>query len=180
MKLRLELLEDAVFGSGQSVPGAEDSSVLYDRAGFPYLRGTTVKGLLRESMVNYISWIGGDEKTVRLILGEGGMDTENERKMFVSDVVIPEQVKNQFSGYSAEDILSACTYTRTFTKVEDGTVSDGSLRTVRCIKKGLVFYGDISFASEDEEIIRKAVSSIKWIGSMRTRGMGKVRMEVIG
>lgn len=179
MKLRLELLDDTVFGSGQSVPGAEDSSVLYDRDGFPYLRGTTVKGLLREAFINYTVWTGGNEDLVGIIFGEGGMEAESKRKLFVTDAVIPEQVKKEFKDYSQDEILAACTYTRTFTKVEDGKASDGSLRTVRCIKKGLVFYGNIEFAEEDAEIIKKSVSSVKWIGSMRTRGMGKVRMEVL-
>ena len=63
--------------------------------------------------------------------------------------------------------------------MEDGTASDGSLRTVRCIKKGLVFFGNISFSDDDKELIAETVSSVKWVGSMRTRGLGKVKMEVI-
>ena len=38
MQVRIELLEDAFWGSGESIPGAEDSSILMDEHGFPYLR----------------------------------------------------------------------------------------------------------------------------------------------
>lgn len=179
MKLRLELLEDTVFGSGRSVPGAEDSSVLYDKDGFPFLRGTTIKGLLREACQNVAVWSGRSKDDVRAIFGEGGVEADDPRKLCVSDAVLPSKVRSAFSDYSPEEILSACTYTRTFTKVEDGTASDGSLRTVRCIKKGLVFFGDISFSDDDKELIAETVSSVKWVGSMRTRGLGKVKMEVI-
>ncbi|MBE6853767.1 MAG: hypothetical protein E7505_09920 [Ruminococcus sp.] len=176
----MELLEDAVFGSGKSVPGAEDSSVLYDSNGFPYMRGTTMKGLLREVFENYIAWTDGDSSIISGLFGEGGTDIESDRKLYISDVVLPAQVKKAFEGLSADEILEACTYTRTFTEVEDGKASDGSLRTVRCIKKGLVFYGEISFSEEDEELIKSVVPMLKWVGSMRTRGMGKVRTEVCG
>lgn len=180
MKLRMELLEDTVFGSGKSVPGAEDSSVLHDSNGFPYMRGTTIKGLLREAFENYIAWTDGDSSIISELFGDGGTDIESDRKLFVSDVTLPAQVKKAFEGLSPDEILEACTYTRTFTRVEDGKASEGSLRTVRCIKKGLVFYADIAFSETDTELVKSVVSTLKWAGSMRTRGMGKVRTEVCG
>lgn len=47
--LTMELLSDAIIGSGYSVPGGEDIAVCQDTEGFPYLKGTTLKGLLLES-----------------------------------------------------------------------------------------------------------------------------------
>ena len=46
-KIRLELLSEAIFGSGFSVPGGEDIGVCTDARGYPYLKGSTFKGLLR-------------------------------------------------------------------------------------------------------------------------------------
>lgn len=39
MKIRMELLSDAIFGNGMSIPGGEDISVLKDAQGFPYFKG---------------------------------------------------------------------------------------------------------------------------------------------
>ena len=43
MKIKMELLSDTIFGNGMSVPGGEDISVLHDKHGFPYFKGTTLK-----------------------------------------------------------------------------------------------------------------------------------------
>ena len=48
MKIRMELLSDAIFGNGMSIPGGEDISVLKDAQGFPYFKGSTFKGVFRE------------------------------------------------------------------------------------------------------------------------------------
>jgi len=37
--LKIELLTDAVFGSGNSVPGFVDADVLHDEYGFLYING---------------------------------------------------------------------------------------------------------------------------------------------
>ena len=37
MRVKIELLSDAIFGSGKSVPGGEDVSVLHDEYGFKIL-----------------------------------------------------------------------------------------------------------------------------------------------
>jgi len=42
--LKIELLTDAVFGSGNSVPGFVDADVLHDEYGFLYINGKTLKG----------------------------------------------------------------------------------------------------------------------------------------
>ena len=75
MQVRIELLEDAFWGSGESIPGAEDSSILMDEHGFPYLRGTTFRGVLREEMENYFAWTGqenadSETEALRLAVAE--------------------------------------------------------------------------------------------------------------
>lgn len=48
----LKLCSDAIFGSGYSIPGGEDTAVCRDEHGYPYVKGSTWKGLLRESLEN--------------------------------------------------------------------------------------------------------------------------------
>lgn len=57
MKIKMELLSDAIFGNGMSVPGGEDISVLRDMYGFPYYKGSTFKGVFREELYRYLEWI---------------------------------------------------------------------------------------------------------------------------
>ena len=78
MQVRIELLEDAFWGSGESIPGAEDSSILMDEHGFPYLRGTTFRGVLREEMENYFAWTGQEnaDSETEALFGSGGMRPE--------------------------------------------------------------------------------------------------------
>lgn len=87
MQVRIELLEDAFWGSGESIPGAEDSSILMDEHGFPYLRGTTFRGVLREEMENYFAWTGQEnaDSETEALFGSGGMRTEDGRKLYVGN-----------------------------------------------------------------------------------------------
>ena len=72
LQVRLELLSDTIFGSGHSIPGGEDIAVCQDENGYPYLKGTTFKGLLRESMHDLLEWSGGPTDTVEALLGKEG------------------------------------------------------------------------------------------------------------
>ena len=49
-RVTMELLSDTILGSGLSIPGGEDIAVCKYDAGFPYMKGSTLKGLLRESL----------------------------------------------------------------------------------------------------------------------------------
>lgn len=59
MEVEMELRSDAIFGSGYSVPAGEDIGVCRDAGGYPYLRGSTLKGLLRQSLTDLLAWTGG-------------------------------------------------------------------------------------------------------------------------
>ncbi len=52
LPIAMELCSDTIFASGFSIPGGEDVAACQDRYGFPYMKSSTVKGLLRESLQN--------------------------------------------------------------------------------------------------------------------------------
>ena len=54
VKVTMRLLSDTIFASGNSVPGGEDIALRLDSEGKPFLPGSTLKGLLRESLENYL------------------------------------------------------------------------------------------------------------------------------
>lgn len=184
----MQLLSDVVFGNGMSVPGGEDIAVLCDDYGFPYYKGGTFKGIFREELVRYLSWTMEDEKKilekVTELLGKSGDNSIlNESKLVFSDFQLSDGVKKamleEIGENKQEEILESLSHIRTFTSIlEDGTTKEGSLHSCRCINKGLYFYSEILCEKEEEELIKSVLSLIKWVGSMRNRGFGKVKIEV--
>ena len=59
LSVRMELLSDTLFGSGFSLSGGADLSAKRDEEGFPYVSGTTFKGLLREGLERQRCGSGG-------------------------------------------------------------------------------------------------------------------------
>lgn len=188
MKIKMELIADTIFGNGCSVPGGENISILCDRYGFPYYKGSTFKGVFREEMMRYLEWTGlaQDEITQNLecLLGKSGdSNLEAPRKLVFSDFTLSEAVKAQILDEigtdSPEAVTDSLSHIRTFTKIgENELAAVGSLRYCRCVNKGLVFYAFVSCAREDRELIQDVLKLVKWIGSMRNRGFGKVRISL--
>ena len=166
-KVTMELLSDTIFGSGFSIPGGEDISVYEDDHGFPYLKGSTLKGLLRESLTNLLNWSGVEniDHELKEMLGASGGD-ESFRRVQVTSLTLLVKPKH------AED----CYALRSFTALEEGVAKEGTLRTARCIRRGLKFCGETTYAEGDEEWVKDAFAGIKWAGVMRNRGFGRVRI----
>ncbi len=166
-KIRLELKSDAIFGSGFSAPGGEDIGVCTDARGYPYLKGSTFKGLLRESVQNVLAWTNRSESELEAIFGKGGWSPEeSERQIRLTELTLENRPE------SPED----CFALRTFTKIENGVVAEGSLRSASVVLRGGVFCGEIEFAAGDEELISAALSGIKYLGTHRSRGFGYVKV----
>lgn len=192
MKIRMQLMSDVVFGNGESIPGGEDISILSDENGFPYYKGGTFKGIFREEMGNYLAWTMPEEKEsaakaeLERLLGTGGDDNiHNQDKLVFSDFTLSDYVKQQMLSEigtrQAYSVLNALSHVRTFTAISpDGIVQEGSLRQCRCINRGLNFYSEIKCSQKDEQLVKDVLSMVKWVGTMRSRGFGKVKLTVIG
>lgn len=179
MKIKMILKSDAIFGNGYSVPGGEDISVLSDKYGFPYYKGATLKGIFREELCNLLAWKGYSEEDINneviRLLGKSGSSDEDLCKIRFSDLTLSEKVRSLIrkENLISQDVLDSFSYIRTFTANNaDGTAEKGSLRSARCLKEGLIFYGEITCNSDDENIVKEVLSLIKWIGTMRNRGFG--------
>ena len=87
MIVKIKLLSDGIFGSGRSIPGGEDIGILTDEYGFPYISGTNVKGNLRETMSNLLSWKNESDGKVEELFGMANresLEDENRQKIYVS------------------------------------------------------------------------------------------------
>ena len=163
--ITMELCSDTIFGSGFSVPGGEDIAVCQDEKGYPYLKGSTLKGLLRESLENYLAWTGQSQQLVGTLCGESDWDgTADDRRIQLTALhldprpVVPED----------------CFSTRIFTSLEHGVVKTDTLRTAVCIHRGMRFSGLFTCHQRDLALFQTVVQGIKWVGTMRSRGFGRV------
>lgn len=188
MKIKMKLLSDVIFGNGVSVPGGEDISVLCDEYGFPYYKGSTFKGIFREELTRYLSWNNVPQKEmedkVRELLGESGEDSPYAGKLVFSDFYLSENVRyymlKEIGENRRNEVTGSLTHTRTFTKMDqEGIVQQGTLRIARCVNKGLCFYSDIECRDEEKPLVTEVCSLIKWVGSMRNRGFGKVQITAV-
>lgn len=182
--VHMKLESDAIFGNGMNVPGGEDISIQTDSWGFPVLKGSTFKGIFREEFMNYLAWERKSEEeaeeTVKLLLGDSRFDIlVNPRKLIFSDLCLHPKVIWQIQKekeFIPQEVTEMFTYLRTFTSLEEGLARKGSLRSARCIKKGLNFYGRCTCHEDDAPMVKEVLQMIKWVGSMRSRGFGKVRI----
>ena len=187
MRIRMVTESDVIFGSGMADAGLVDTEVQVDEEGFPYYKGGTFKGVFREALELYLSWTGGAKSTAERILGKPGSDDVGGKLVFsdfeisraVKDIVYQEMNDSHVLD-GPEAVTEAMTNIRTFTRIsEEGAAAKGSLRKARCVNKGLSFYADIEVPEGEEELVREVLFSIRWIGTMRNRGFGRVRIEEV-
>ena len=170
-KVTMRLESDAIFGSGYSIPGGEDIGVKTDEYGLPYLSGSTFKGLLREEVENLLEWRGETavEETLEALFGqvESWHGASSPRQIFLSPLTLPKATKNWKVN-------------RTFTSVdpETGTVKEGTLRIAACIRKGMEFQGQLICQEADKKLLEDAVGCLKYVGTSRTRGFGRVKVTM--
>lgn len=116
-------------------------------------------------------------------MGKSGDDTlVDNGKLVFSDFCLSDTVKayvlNEIGGKNPQAVLDAFTNLRTFTSIEEGMATDGSLRMARCVNKGIYFYSEVKCDKENQELVENALKLVKWIGTMRNRGFGKVQITV--
>lgn len=166
IRYEIKLLSDAIFGSGESVPGSVDLAVYKDQDGLPYFKATSMKGLLREAAELLLAWENGDQTAVAEIFGEEGWNgVAGWRRLHLTDAKLEHT--------DEEDYFDE----RAFTSLENQVAKAGTLRSVECVKRGLCFAGECECAAEDTDLLKRAFRNVKWIGSKRSRGFGQVRIR---
>lgn len=162
-EVRMELLSDTIFSSGNSIPGGEDISLRTDSRGQYYLPGSTLKGLMRESMRNYMCWTGtGSEAELEALMGAEGVEREESARRLVFGNLYPQP------GTVSSGI-------RSFTALDNGVMKPGSLHSAACLRRGTVLTGMILCDRGDWPLVEKSIRLIQWIGLKRSRGFGHVK-----
>ena len=187
MKIIIKLLSDLCTCSGETYNSMVDMDVVYDENGIPYIPAKRIKGCIREAALEMVEIGIIEKKQYERIFGKEG----NSRAAFTlsnayitgySEAVEALQACSHRELVSQQNVLNQYTYMRTQTSVdlETGVADENSLRTLRVVKKGLVFEADCEVWDQTEnlEVFEQAVSLVKHMGMSRTRGLGLVNLTL--
>jgi CRISPR/Cas system CSM-associated protein Csm3 (group 7 of RAMP superfamily) len=199
--LKIKLLSDTTFGRGDGVAGLIDQEVEHDPYGFPYLRGRTLKGLLREECDNLVALLPPGRppswwEVADALFGVPGSGIGTIARMHVGDACLPEDLRREVAiqfeqeEYRKEitltraDILSSLTTFRRQTAIDskDGVPTDGSLRSSRVVLRELCFSASLILNTLPTDDLNKMLAllaastlALRRIGSGRNRGRGHVQ-----
>lgn len=184
-QIKIELLTETLFGSGNAVPGYVDSDVQTDEYGMPFLKAKTLKGLVRENaeLVSYN--LGYGNELVEKLFG-----TETKAgKIRFSDAAFPERVRFAFRHFSEEEEIKKEDFTQAFTtefsytRLENGVAAAHSLRTIRMLNQGLQFEAQLDteekLTDKEETLLGCAVGLLKHVGTLKSKGKGCVRCRLV-
>ena len=173
MKIIIKLLSDLCTCSGETYNSMVDMDVVYDENGIPYIPAKRIKGCIREAALEMVEIGIIEKKQYERIFGKEG----NSRAAFTlsnayitgySEAVEALQACSHRELVSQQNVLNQYTYMRTQTSVdlETGVADENSLRTLRVVKKGLVFEADCDVWDQTEnlEVFKQAVSLVKHMG----------------
>ncbi len=185
MKIKIELLSDLCSYSGETYNTIVDSEVVHDEYGLPYIPAKRIKGCIREAglelkdlgLIEHYDEIFGDKGNRPSCFTLSNAVLENKEGLISALKSFKEK-----SIVEPSKVLDEYAYTRTQTRVDykTGVAIDNSLRTIRVVKKGLVFFADLNLRNESYlSEFKKCVSLVKHMGVSRTRGLGLVKLSVI-
>lgn len=184
MIISIKLLSDLCCYSGEVYNTTVDTDVVYDDYGLPYIPAKRLKGCIREAALELYEM--GLMPHYNAIFGKEGSDasafTISNARVKNYDAKVKELKQFEKTDFvNQQNVLSLYTYLRTQTAVDTntGTAIENSLRTLRVLKKGLIFYADVDLENKDYvEEFKNAVSMVKHMGVSRTRGLGLVELKV--
>ena len=149
-KVRIETLSDFCMASGESVAGVVDTDILTDDYGIPYISARGFKGLMAEAMDDLIDFGRGSREIKESLLGIMGNDVPG--KLFFENARLEDEdfyqkldemsESRETKKYTARDkVKDYFTYVRTQTRIDNsGIAVDGSMRTIRVGKRGMIFF----------------------------------------
>lgn len=184
-RIKIKLLSDMCVSDGGVYNSSLDTEVCFDRYGIPYIPAKRIKGCLRECGVELNDW--GKDIDIKAIFGDKGEYANagalrlgnaypDNRKSLIDEIVSG----NAPVIYHQRNVLDMFSYIRTQTSIdyETGVASEGSLRTMRVIKKGLAFTAEAELDERYATQLKMCTDILTHMGISRTRGFGEVALEL--
>jgi CRISPR/Cas system CSM-associated protein Csm3 (group 7 of RAMP superfamily) len=168
-------------GAGLSSGAEADSVVIKDKNNLPYLPGKTIKGLLKDALMDIQDVQPNSDvlSQINILFGNENKDkSTNSGILFFSNAELPEIQKNEISVEMSDYLYRIQAATKLN---ENGVAENGSLRTME-VTIPLDLEGYIS--SEEElteqqiELLQKAMQWTRSIGVNRNRGLGRCQIQI--
>jgi CRISPR-associated protein Csx10 len=186
MKIKMELLSNAIPATGEGRGSIIDVEVVSDDYGLPYIPAKRIKGILREnawhlvnadkmdrnSLNNIFGVTGGNEGV--LVLSNGYPLNYRDLKVFLENIreELPKIILNK------ETVLNYYTQIVSATAIENGIAKENSLRMVRALRRGLFFEFDIDLPHEYLDDLQTICKVTRFFGLNRNRGFGHIKMTL--
>jgi CRISPR/Cas system CSM-associated protein Csm3 (group 7 of RAMP superfamily) len=198
-KLTLRFLSFWHAGTGLGDWAGHDAAVIRDHAGLPYYPGKSLRGVLRNAVekAQVLGWFNELEtKSISDLLFGSSHLTPNPRQLttpgtlYISNATLPTDEHHYLSQPHAESLRKLLFETRSSTGIDEvtNTAVHQSLRAIEMtiplnLESELELGDNLTQSQKDDAIqaLTLALSLIEGLGSKRTRGLGRVElnMEVI-
>src|ERR1700754_336091 len=152
--ISVSLLSDATFGSGETTPGEVHIEIDHDELGLPYLRGRTIRGLLRDSWLTMAAAFPELERAALRVLGPAG-DLEETSIVRIGDgriddtvrAVVRQAVTRSEHPLSPAEILESLTDVRVQAAEtrDTGATTPGTLRMTRVLLRGTMLHASLGW-----------------------------------
>ncbi len=192
-ELMLELKSSSLAGSGVGFGSEIDTDVVFDETGLPYIPAKRIKGCLRDAAEEVLDMFGsaGIAKE-RIQVGKtfGNIGSGQSAPVYFSNLYTEnhEQARTWLRYFmestrfnyliTPDRVLDTFTEVRQQTRIsESGVAFDHSLRTIRVLRKGLIFRGEVRMEGNDDQVLNTlllACCNFRRFGTRRNRGFGEV------
>ena len=181
MKYKINLLSDWHCGSGLSAGVESDAEVLKDDSNLPYIPGKTIKGLLKDALMEMPEHYAPRDMVGKLFGREekdkdGMVIRTHKGSLFFSNATLCAEEQEEVVPELAEFLYRNISST---TINENGVAKPKTLRTMEvCIPISLV--GEIAGIENEEEktLIKKAIQWVRHLGVNRNRGLGRCQFII--
>ena len=158
--LQIKCMSDICVSDGGVYNSSVDIDICYDRMGFPFIPAKRIKGCLRECAQELNDW--GEDIPEDIIFGTQGSSRGNLliRNAYIKDYADMQKEVQKGAGnilVHPQNILKNFTYLRTQTSIDQdtGVAEENSLRTMRVVKKGVLFEAEVLLDNAYEEEVRR-------------------------
>ncbi|WP_304237976.1 RAMP superfamily CRISPR-associated protein [Jiulongibacter sediminis] len=177
-------------GNAQNL--AYDLQPAFDEFGFPLLHGKTIKGLIKESMLEVLEMqnLKSDDEIrayLKNIFGEGSRDSDASGWLVVKNFYLPHYKteirawleNTEVKPHHSRAFRDYFTIVISRTRLLYGIPKEKSLRTFSLLNPARVHKLTTDFHLIEEEIpnIEKALLNLRRVGIARSRGSGLVKVE---
>lgn len=184
--IKIETLSDTIFASAGGGAAVDSITTHYDN-GIPYIPAKTIKGLLKESAVEIQEILGENwnpedkDDPINILFGTEGDGKSGILSLMNGDLAKLEEYQNDIKEYAflPEEVISYFTHIRHQTAMQNGVAKDGSLRTLRVLKPGLVFYVPVVLEGDNHiGLLSNACNNLRRVGANRNRGFGNIKCNL--